>query len=125
LLKRPKDERGYLLIEALIASVILSVGIVALLGAFHRSLQVARFSAKHAAALSIIEQRLMELESGLPEYGIPMPEDSEAAAQGFKIQIEPVDTEGPLSELRMTVSWEDAERRSTVSLTTLALESSP
>ena len=116
---RRGTERGYLLVEALIATVILSVGIIALLSAFQRSLQVAGVSVEHTAALALIEHKLMAIEEGPSEIGIGALVDSLAAAGGFEIEVEPVNTEGPLQEVTITVRWEVAGRRSEVSLMSL------
>jgi Tfp pilus assembly protein PilV len=122
---RRETEQGYLLVEALMATVILSVGIIALLSAFQRSVQVAGLSARHTAALTLIEHKLIAIEEGPSESGTGALVDSLAAAQGFEVNMEPVDIEGPLDEITITVSWEDAGRRSAVSLTTLYFGSYP
>ena len=123
LLRQIRDEQGYLLIEVLLASIILSVGILAMLRAFEHSLEVARFSRNHAAAVSLLERKLIQLESGWDGIGAAVPEDSLGTAEGFRIELEPGASEGPLAEFRVTVQWVEGHRRPSISLTTVVLGS--
>ena len=109
-LKKLSNQQGYLLLEVLIASIILSVGIVALLQSLSRSLEVARYAKNHAVAVTLLEDSMTELEAEVLGYDLNVPEDSLSTKEGFNVEFETITGDGPLSETRVIVVWREHDR---------------
>jgi type II secretory pathway pseudopilin PulG len=105
-----RNEQGYLLIEVLIACIILSVGIVALLQSLGRAVEVARYSRNQAAALVLLENNLTRLEAELAGYDLTVPQDSMIATGDFSVASEAVDGEDPIGATKVSVRWKERGR---------------
>ena len=121
-MKTAMNERGYLLVEVLLAAIILSIGIIALLGAISKSLDVVRLSRDHLSAVNTLEERLCRLDCELLGYEIPEYEDSVAVESEFRIETTPLGGDGMLREVRFSVIWDEDGGRSAVSLSSLVPE---
>lgn len=66
-----KEERGFLLIEALAAILILSIAMVAAAGVFSRSLQICARTDTTLGEVGRTEQALFEMQSGM-RLGLPI-----------------------------------------------------
>ncbi|MFH1220216.1 MAG: hypothetical protein V1694_07155 [Candidatus Eisenbacteria bacterium] len=115
-----RSEQGYLIIEVLLASLILSVGIVALLKSFGSSVQAAKISSSYAKAVAIAEETLMSLENEVlvDQSGQP---DSTQNQDGFNVSIRSVDRGAGLREVQVSVVWHDGRRESKISVSSLVM----
>ena len=118
-LKRLRGERGYLLVEVLLATIILTVGIITMLRSFDKSVEVARYSRNHARAMCLLEQTLMELRS--ESLGWPTVSAGEWPewADEFTIDLDPVESEANVGEIRLTIGWSEGGRQRSISVNTL------
>jgi type II secretory pathway pseudopilin PulG len=110
LLRQLRNEQGYLLIEVLIASIILSVGIVAMLQSLGRAVEVARYSRNHAVALTLLEDNITQLEAETSGYDLDLGQDSLSIAAGFDLGFETVADDSGLGATRVTVRWKERGR---------------
>lgn len=112
-----KDERGFLLIEAMLALVVLSVGIVMVFRAFSSCLSAAQFSRTRYAAALIAEGNLWELEqwgqtqpTGLPETILERP------LRWDLRERTPQDSRTPWRIWELELEWTEGTRRETFAL---------
>lgn len=61
-----KGDRGFLLIEALLATVVLSVGVMALVSAIRTVLRSTALAGSRYRAASLLEGRVLQIQSGRP-----------------------------------------------------------
>ena len=118
-LKRLRDEQGYLLVEVLLATIILSVGIITMLRSFDKSIEVARYSRNHARAMCLLEQKLMELRSESLGWPTVRAGESPEWADEFTIDLASVEGEGSVGEIRITIGWREGGRGRSISVNTL------
>ena len=116
------NERGYLLVEVLLASIILSVGIIALLSAMSKSLEVVRFSENHLTAVGVLERNLSPLDEELFGYEVVVPGYSLVGQGDYRVETTLLDGDGPLREMIITVTWQEGVRRPAISLASLVSE---
>ncbi|MFQ5706619.1 MAG: hypothetical protein ACE5HO_04170 [bacterium] len=119
---RPNHDQGYVLFEALVSVIILSVGLVAGVGMLKKSIQLVQLR-KHylTPARELAESILVELELG--EYGRP-PQQILAAPDAknpFHYQVVTSDWQGAggLKQVQVIVSWSHRGKPGSFSLTTL------
>lgn len=119
-----RADRGFTLIEVVVAFVVLALSLGALFEIFATGLRSAGAAGDYAVAAMVAESRLDALDVETPleagEYGGPLD-------GGFRWRAEarpyPLDeTPGvpyPLVEVVLTVSWHDGGRERSVTVTTL------
>ncbi|MCX7919715.1 MAG: type II secretion system GspH family protein [bacterium] len=100
-------DRGFILLEVLVSILILSIGLVAVLGAFSSSTKIIATSKRYAEAIRLAEQKMFELQT-MPidswrtrdsgEFGDQYPEYS------WEYEVEECDSEFP--ELDSEISLE-------------------
>lgn len=87
---RGKAERGFTLIEALVAFVILAFSLGALLTVFSDSLRVVRASEEYAHAVALAEQRFFEFDA--TEFaGVGVEEDVDESGYRWRVETAAMD----------------------------------
>ncbi len=115
----PLSQRGFLLLEILLAVLILAVGLTFVLRSFGSSLGALRTSADYTNALLLLEERLWDLEAkGSIVPGTFTGEFSEEDGD-FRWEVTASElTEMGLCETQVTVSWKRRGRPRAVSIVT-------
>ncbi len=115
----PLSQRGFLLLETLLAILILAVGLTVVLRSFGSSLNALGTSADYTKALLLVEERLWDLEAkGSIVPGTFTGEFSEEDG-GFRWEVKASElTEMRLCETQVTVSWKRRGRPRAVSIVT-------
>ncbi len=118
---RHNSERGYVLYEALLSVVILSIGIMALLEVSQKSIRGVQGSLTHGAARQLAESVLSELEIAalydVRPDGILM--NSGQANVKYQVQRQEWPAAVGVEEVSVTVSWNDRGKPGSITLTTL------
>ncbi|HHX40495.1 MAG TPA: prepilin-type N-terminal cleavage/methylation domain-containing protein [Armatimonadetes bacterium] len=107
-----RGERGFTLIEMIVATLILAMGIAGALATFGAISRASGMAAEYDQAAFLAERRLAEIAvlgaSALTEES----GDFEDEAPGWQWEQEVVETEiEGVIELRVTVFWESGDRR--------------
>lgn len=112
-------QRGFLLLETLLAVFFLAVGLTAVLRSYGSSIHALRISADYTKALVLLEKSLWEFETrGSITPGTYTGEFSEDDGF-FRWKVEATElTEMGLCETRATVSWELRGKPRNVSIVT-------
>ncbi len=115
----PFSQRGFLLLETLLAILVLAVGLTLVLRSFGSSLDALGTSADYTKALLLLEERLWELETkGSIVPGTFAGEFSEEDGD-FRWEVKASElAEMELCETQVTVSWEQRGRPRDVSIVT-------
>jgi len=115
----PFSQRGFLLLETLLAILVLAVGLTLVLRSFGSSLDALGTSADYTKALLLLEERLWELETkGSIVPGTFTGEFSEEDGE-FRWEVKASElAEMELCETQVTVSWEQRGRPRDVSIVT-------
>lgn len=104
-------ERGFTLLEVLVALSVVAVSFVALLGLHNRNIAVVSRDQERTVALLLARRAIAEMEvgEGFPEVGTT--EGEVEGYPGFRWVREVRDTEMPdLREVRLRVYWGERER---------------
>ena len=109
---REKADRGFTLIETLVAFVILAFSLGALLTVFSDSLRVVRAGEEYAHAVALAEQRFVEFDAA--EFdGVGVEEDVDESGYHWRIETTPMDSGSESAEksgftpvsVTVNVSW--------------------
>lgn len=109
-----RTERGFTLIEIMMAVAILSFGLVLVLQSFATALEGLKGARRVSAASSLLEEKMEELkekareENGMAEGPLSGEFDKEYKGYKWDASVKP----GPvaeLNELELTVSWTDGK----------------
>jgi hypothetical protein len=117
---------GFLLLEIVITVAVLSLGLVFLSRSFISSLDAAKTSSDYTLSISLLENKLWELEMSerIATFFISEPPsqsgDFGADYEGFSwaYLASPLEANPSLEELNLEVSWVRARRKGKVNLTT-------
>jgi general secretion pathway protein I len=119
-------ERGFTLIEVLVALTILSISLVVLLGIFSQGLALAEENAKEADARNLAQSLLAQTETAPhPAFG-----DTNGVSNGlrWRVRITPYGSgadqqawQGIAQQIDATVMWDGEGRPRSLTLTTLRL----
>jgi general secretion pathway protein I len=125
-----KNNRGFTLLEVMIAVSIIAIALVALFGSQSRSLSQATEAHFNNIAPMLASLKLAELKSGIISLDNDEGSfDDDFSEYTWKIEISPAplesfdnlsDLEVPLQQITLTISW--SETNYTYSLTHYALE---
>lgn len=120
--KHPSGEDGYVLFEALLSVVLLSVGIVALTQAFQKSVQAAQFRQHYyGPARELADAVLAELEDSSIKSNLETAGRLYGEGGVFDYEVET--SEWPavpgLVRVSVTVRWTDRGKPGSITLTTL------
>ncbi len=114
-----RGERGFLLLETLLALFILSIGLTLVIRSFGSSLGALRTSDDYTQAMLLLEERIWELEakgSILPgTSGGTFPQ--EAGKYQWQVSASPPNAKG-LSETRVTITFKQRGRPRDLSVVT-------
>lgn len=115
----PRGQRGFLLLEILLAIVLLTGGLTLVLRSFGSSLGALGSSADYTKALLLLEERLWELEAkGSIVPGTFTGEFSKEDGK-FRWEVKASElTEKGLCETQVTVSWQQRGRPRALSIVT-------
>jgi len=108
-MKRLRYKHGYILLDALVSVLILSVAIVFLARSFIIPIKASQYTIKHSKAISILNNKLAEIDIGLTEPGSSGFEQENY--QEFYWATELITNHSNLQEIKIIVSWD--ERKST------------
>lgn len=121
------NSKGYVLIEALLATVILSVSLTLIIQSFLSSLKASVYSAGYSTAVLLLENKMSELmqrgfvEESFSEEGTFLEpyEKYEYAIKTEQISDEP--SSEMLHDVTLDVFWKSGKKKNKISLTTYLL----
>ena len=122
-----RNDRGYLLLEVILAVAILSLGLVMLLRSFAAPLRAVKVSENHLTAALLLEQKTEELQTGCTLHSEAESGTFPGYSGRFKWRIETSpyrdrSLDGDrLSQVRVTVSWREGETERSIHLTSLVV----
>jgi len=118
-----RGEAGFALIEMVVATVVLVVGVAGAVAAFGAVARASGVSAEREQAAILAERHLAEVEASDPAALAAGSGDFGEDAPGYQWEQEilPTDTEG-LSELRLTVRWKSGEDDRSAVVSTYVLQ---
>jgi prepilin-type N-terminal cleavage/methylation domain-containing protein len=113
-------DRGFSLVETLLAVLILAVGLTLVLRSFGSSLDALGNSADYTRALALVEQKLWDLEAkGSIAPGTHTGQFSEEEHQNFRWEVKAsAPLEMGLCETQVTILWARRGRARAVSVVT-------
>lgn len=95
-----KDEKGFTLLEVMVAITILSVALLTILQLFSKSLDSARLNRDYTLAFIFLQSKFSEIEQGLEEN--KKGEFNERYK--WEVNLQPTDTKY-LEEFRLRITW--------------------
>jgi general secretion pathway protein I len=104
--------RGFTLLELMVASAILAIGLTAMMRAFSEGLVVVRQSESDAVAMTLAQQKLAELEAA---DTLPDGEESGQCAEPWdrfrwQCEIQTLDDYPALKRVRVSILWAEGHR---------------
>ncbi|MEE8359413.1 MAG: prepilin-type N-terminal cleavage/methylation domain-containing protein [Candidatus Omnitrophota bacterium] len=113
-----KRRGGFLLLEVLVSITVISVGLVYIIRSFSNSSRAIETAAYYLKAISLIEERLWDLEA---QKGVERGRDSgrfeSDARYSWKTKIEEAE-DLPVNSVGIEVEWDGLTRKQRVSLKT-------
>jgi general secretion pathway protein I len=123
-----RNDKGYLLLEVIVAVAILSLGLVMLLRCFAAPLRAVRMSESHLTATLLLEEKTEELQTACMLRSKAESGTFPGYSGEFKWKIETSpyrdnsQDSDKLSELRVTVSWREGETEHSIHSISLVVQ---
>jgi len=116
--RRTGEERGFTLLEIVVALTIAAIALPALLQAFSQGTKRHSLIENKTTALYLLRLRMAEIEmEGYPEVGTEEGEFGTNSRFKWSSEIAETDTDG-LREVTVTVFWQEMGQEKSVALTT-------
>lgn len=128
---RRHPSRGALLVEALLAVMILSIGLTVIIRSLMTSLRATSYTADYSMAVFLLEDKINGLmQNGFIEDGHSEEENLEAPFEKFVYRIEAhnikdADKPGNLNQVELSLSWPSGRKMRKIFLTTYLLNQKP
>ena len=111
---KSKKDRGFTLLEVIIAVAIMSASMAILLGSVNRNLVVASKSKNQSIAYSLAQQKIGEIElQGYPQVGLDQGTFEEFPGFNWYVNVLPYDIEQLGTEIRIVmvdIAWDEGNQ---------------
>ena len=125
-IRYPLCAKGFTLIEAMIATVILALGTTFLSRSFFITLDSYNYCSRYLQVLSLADEKVWEAEEKLSRLGSAAPIDNAGSfterGRDFKwyLAYSPLDEEGSLYKVDFEMSWQEGARKARIRRSTYA-----
>lgn len=111
-----KHEKGFTLLEVMVAITILSVALLGILQLFSKSLDSARLNKEYTLALIFLQSKFSEIEQGLEENR----KGEFNERYRWEANLQPTDTRY-MEEIRLKITWPGKKKEKKIELVTYRL----
>lgn len=121
-----RNQNGSILLEALLATVILSMSITVIMQSLTSSLRAAKYSAQYTKALILLDDQLTEyFQEGFIETGIKETQSFPAPFDDYKYSVSSDSAEDfgeHVNLLEMDINWKSGRRENGIIVETLLFD---
>lgn len=121
-LKSSRNNKGYLLLEAVASIAVIAIGLAIILRSFSTSLRASKISQEYFIASSLLKNKMWELEEKAGREGGLVESETNEQIPNINymlgVKVKRLSESESLNEVKATISWQNGKRNEKIEVTT-------